>query len=123
MDRRKFFAAFGGIAAVVLASKAFATRGAAIIDHAVPGVGLTVSGPVREVKLYFTLGVAAARVQVMSAAGKRVRASEPFIDPASREIVTVKLGRALQNGTYQVSWDVLSIAGWSTWGTFYFTVN
>jgi copper resistance protein C len=97
--------------------------GGAFLDHAVPGVGLTVSGPVREVRLYFDLGVEAARVQVMSSTGTMIRASRPFINSSSHEIVTVRLGRALGPGTYLVSWDVISVAGWSTSGTFRFTVS
>ena len=32
----------------------------AFLDHAMPGVGLTVSGPVREIRLYYTQGVVTA---------------------------------------------------------------
>ena len=58
MDRRKFIAAAGIAAWPASTSQAFARfRGGAFLDHAVPGVGLTVSGPVRELRLYFTIGV------------------------------------------------------------------
>jgi copper resistance protein C len=88
----------------------------------VPGVGLTVRGPVREVRLYFDLGVVAASVQVTTSTGAVIPASRPFID-SSQEIVTVRLGRALGPGTYLVGWDVISVAGRSTWGTFHFKVS
>lgn len=124
MDRREFIAAAGGATAIASAPQAFAVMGGAFLDHAVPGVGLTVSGPVREVRLYFDLGVEAARVQVMSSTGTMIRASRPsFINSSSQEIVTVRLGRALRPGIYLVSWDVISVAGWSTSGTFRFTVS
>ena len=110
------------IAVVASASQAFGLMGAAFLDHAMLGVGLTVSGPVREVRLYFDLGVVAARLQVMSSRGTMIRASRPLINSSSQEIVTVRLERALGPGTYLVSWDVISVAGWSTSGTFRFTV-
>jgi hypothetical protein len=70
MDRRQFIAAGAGIgAAAASLSRAFAVRGGAFIDHAVPGVGLTVGGLVREVRLYFDLGVVAARAQVTTSTG------------------------------------------------------
>jgi copper resistance protein C len=123
VDRRQFLAAGAGIGtAAASASQASGLMGAAFLDHAVPGVGLTVSGPVREARLYFDLGVVAARVQVISSTGTVIRASRPFINSSSQEIVTVRLGRALGPGTYLVSWDVISVAGWSTSGTFRFTV-
>jgi hypothetical protein len=44
MDRREFIAAAVSVAAIASTSKAFARfRGGAFLDHAVPGVGLTVS--------------------------------------------------------------------------------
>jgi hypothetical protein len=57
MDRRDFIVAAGSVTAVASASQAseWFMRGA-FLDHAVPGVGLTVSGPVREVRLYFDRG-------------------------------------------------------------------
>jgi hypothetical protein len=50
VDRREFIAAAGSVTAVASASQTseWFMRGA-FLDHAVPGVGLTVSGPVREV--------------------------------------------------------------------------
>jgi copper resistance protein C len=123
MNRRQFLAAAAGIGAVVTStSQAFGLRGRALLDHAVPGVGLTVSGPVREVRLYFDLGVVAARLQVISSRGTVIRASRPLINSSSQEIITVRFGRALGPGRYQVSWEVISVAGWSTSGTFRFTV-
>src|SRR3981081_2915244 len=75
VDRREFIAAAGSVTAVASASEAseWFMRGG-FLDHAVPGVGLTVSGPVRELTLYFDLGVIAAlsSVQVISSTGARV---------------------------------------------------
>jgi copper resistance protein C len=123
MNRREIATFTGSVAAAASASKAFALRGRAFIDHAVPGVGLTVSGPVREVRLYFDLGVLAASVQVMSSTGTMIPASRPFIDSSGQQIVVVRFGHALPPGTYTVSWHVISISRRSTSGTFYFTIS
>ena len=56
------------LAAPLAAPSAFAH---AFLDHAVPGVGMTVSGPVRELRLCYTQGVVTAfsAVSVASSAG------------------------------------------------------
>jgi len=60
MNRREFIAAITSSAVVASTLQAFARfMGGAFLDHAVPGVGLTVRGPVRELRLYFTIGVLA----------------------------------------------------------------
>ena len=53
MDRREFIAAAASAAAIAPASQAFAQMGGAFLDHTVPGVGLTVSGPVRDLRTPF----------------------------------------------------------------------
>ena len=126
MDRREFIVAAGNVTAVASASQAteWFMRGA-FLDHAVPGVGLTVSGPVREVRLYFTIGMIAASssVQIISSTGARVPASRPVNDPSSRDIVIVRLGRALPPGTYGVSWHVVTIDQRQASGAYLFTVS
>ena len=126
MDRREFIAAAGTVTAVASASQAseWFMRGA-ILDHAVPGVGLTVSGPVREVTLYFDLSVIAAlsSVQVVSSTGAAIAASRPVNDPSSQDIVIVKLKRALPPGTYRVSWHVVTIDQRQASGAYLFTVS
>jgi hypothetical protein len=90
MDRREFIAAAGSVTAVASASQAseWFMRGA-FLDHAVPGVGLTVSGPVREVTLYFDLGVIAAlsSVQIVRSTGAAIAASRPVNDPSDQRVV------------------------------------
>ena len=118
MDRREFIAAAGAAAAVASASQA-------ILDYAVPGVGLTVSGPVREVRLYFTIGMIAASssVQIISSTGAAIAASRPVNDPSDRQIVIVRLKRALPPGTYKVRWHVITIDQRQTSGAYLFTVS
>jgi methionine-rich copper-binding protein CopC len=125
VDRREFIAAAGSVTAFASASQAFARMGGAFLDHAVPGVGLTVSGSPRELRLYFTQGVVTAfsSVQVTSSAGAAIAASRPVSDPSDQQILIVRLGRALPPGTYTVSWRVVSINGRPTSGTFHFTVS
>jgi hypothetical protein len=125
VDRRQFIAAAGSVIAVASASQAFAQMGGAFLDHAVPGVGLTVSGPVRDLRLYFAIGVLAASssVQVISSTGPAIAASRLVNDPSGQQIVIVRLKRALPPGTYKVSWHVVSIHGVPTSGTFEFTVS
>jgi copper resistance protein C len=125
VDRRKFIAGAGSIAMVASTSRAFARfMGGAFLDHAVPGVGLTVSGSSREIRLYFTIGVIAAlsNVQVMSPTGAMIAASKPVNDPSDQQIVIVRLKHALPPGTYKVSWRAVSIHERPTSGTFRFTV-
>jgi methionine-rich copper-binding protein CopC len=126
MDRRDFIVAAGSVTAVASASQAseWFMRGA-ILDHAVPGVGLTVSGPVREVRLYFDLGILAAlcSVQIISSTGATLAASRPVNDPSSQDIVIVKLKRALPPGIYRVSWHVVTIDQRQASGAYLFTVS
>ena len=126
MDRREFIAAAGSVATVASTSQAFARfRGGAYLDHAVPGVGLTVSGPVRELRLYFDLDVIAAfsSVEVASSRGAAIATGRPISDPSDPSVVIVRFGRALPPGTYGVSWHVVSIHRRPTSGTFHFTVS
>ncbi|MGH6811496.1 MAG: copper resistance CopC family protein [Methylocella sp.] len=97
----------------------------AFLDHAVPGVGLTVSGPVRELRLYYTQGVVTAfsHVHVVSAAGAQIPVSKPVNDPSDQQTMIVRLGHALGPGTYSVSWQVVSVDTHTTQGTFTFTVS
>jgi len=126
MDRRKFIAAAGSVAAFAPASQAYARfGGGAFLDHAVPGVGLTVSGSPRELRLHFDLGVIAAlsSVQIITSSGAAIPVSKPVNDPSDRQIVIVRLGRALPPGTYMVSWHMVSVHKRPTSGTFHFTVS
>jgi methionine-rich copper-binding protein CopC len=97
----------------------------AFLDHAVPGVGLTVSGPVREIRLYYSQGVVTAfsHVHVASAAGAVIPTGKLVNDPSDQQTVIVRLGRALGPGTYSLSWQVTSVDTHVTQGTFTFTVS
>jgi copper resistance protein C len=126
MNRRQFIAAAGSVATFAPASLAHARfRGGAVLDHAVPGVGLTVSGSPRELRLYFDLDVVSglSKVQVIASTGAVIPVSRPVNDPSDQRIVIVRLGRALSPGIYRVSWLVVSIHERPSSGTFHFTVT
>ena len=97
----------------------------AFLDHGVPGVGMTVSGPVREIRLYYTQGVVTAfsHVHVVSCAGAQISVSKPVNDPSDQQIVIIHLGRALGPGGYSLTWQVTSVDTHVTQGTFHFTVS
>jgi len=113
--------------AVVIVSSAVtpAAFAHAFLDHAVPGVGMDVSGSPRELRLYFTQGVVVAfsGVKLASASGGAVPASKAVSDPSDPSVLIVRLGRALPPGTYTVSWHVVSVDTHLTSGTFHFTVS
>jgi copper resistance protein C len=126
MDRRKFIAAAGSVAAFAPVSRAYAWfRPGVILDHAVPGVGLIVSGSPRELTLYFDLGAIAAlsSVQIITSSGAAIPVSKPVNDPSDQRIVIVRLDRALPPGTYRVSWHMVSVHRRPASGTFHFAVS
>ncbi len=126
MNRRHFIAAAGGVAVFAPVSLAHARfRGGAVLDRAVPGVGLTVRGSPRELRLYFDLDVVSglSNVRVIASTGAAIQVSRPVNDPSDQRIVIVRLGRALPPGIYRVSWIVLSIYQRPSSGTFHFTVT
>jgi hypothetical protein len=102
VDRREFIAAAGSVSAVSASHVSVWFMRGAFLDHAVPGVGLTVSGPVRELTHYFTIGVLAASssVQVTNSAGVSIPTTKPVGDPSGQQILLVRFGRALPPGTY-----------------------
>ena len=90
----------------------------ASLDHSVPGVGTTVNGSVREIRISFTQGVVTAfsHVTVVSASGAQIPAST-VNDPSDQQIIIDRLGRALGPGTYSVTWQVVSVNTHTTQGT------
>jgi methionine-rich copper-binding protein CopC len=97
----------------------------AFLDHAVPGVGESVSAPLHEIRLYYTEGVVPAfsRVHVKSATGPLIPVSKPVTDPSDHSIVIVRFNRPLGPGSYAVSWRVTSVDSHVTQGIFHFTVQ
>lgn len=113
--------------AIVLASSIAATDALAhaFLDRAIPAVGGSVAGPVREIRLYYTQGVVTAfsHVHVVSDTGAVVPIGKLINDPSDQQTVIVRLGRALTPGAYSLSWQVTSVDTHVTQGTFHFTVS
>jgi len=112
--------ALATLACFALSGAAFAH---AFLDHAIPGVGSTVSAAPAELALTFTEDIVPAfsGVRVTSASGSAVAIGRPQFGPANT--LHVRLGRALGPGTYVVSWHVVSVDTHHTQGTFKFTVG
>jgi copper resistance protein C len=110
------------VAAPLAAPAAFAH---AFLDHGEPGVGMTVSGPVRVIRLYYTQGVVTAfsHVHVVNDAGAVIPTGKLVNDPSDQQIVIIRLGRALGPGGYSLTWQVTSVDTHVTQGTFHFTVS
>jgi methionine-rich copper-binding protein CopC len=97
----------------------------AFLDHAVPGVGATVSGSPSELKLTFTQSLvpAFASVQIATAGGAPVSAGKATSDPADPTTLHVRLGQPLKPGAYKVTWHVVSVDTHRTEGAYTFTVT
>lgn len=86
-----------------------------------PGNGEQVAQPPDELSLQYTEGIQQANVSVESADGDRVD-DGVRVDPGDQSVVHVPLEN-VENGTYIVTWEVLSVDGHTTSGTFFFTVG
>jgi methionine-rich copper-binding protein CopC len=95
----------------------------ALLDHAEPRVGGSVSAAPAEVTLFFTQAVepAFASVAVTDASGAEVDRGDVRVDPGDGAVVRVSL-RPLPPGTYQVRWRVVSVDTHPSEGTFTFHV-
>ncbi|MGP0060869.1 MAG: copper homeostasis periplasmic binding protein CopC [Beijerinckiaceae bacterium] len=96
----------------------------AFLERAVPGVGATVTGSPSELQLTFTQNIVLSfsGVQISAVGGGAIPAGKPTLDPASPNVLHVRLGQALKPGTYAVSWHVVSVDTHPTSGTYKFTV-
>jgi methionine-rich copper-binding protein CopC len=93
----------------------------AFLDHAEPRVGNKVATPPREVTLWFTqkLEAAFSTITVTDPAGKRADTGKTRVS-GSQMSVSLRPGG---NGTYHVTWRVLSVDTHTTDGTFTFQVG
>jgi methionine-rich copper-binding protein CopC len=121
---RTLFKAGGLAVSAALAFVSTPVHAHAFLDHAVPGVGSTVSGAPAELQLSFTEGVVVALsgVKVASVGGAAVAVAKPIGDPSDPNVLRVRLEKALRAGTYVVTWHVVSVDSHPTSGTFKFTV-
>lgn len=111
---------------VLIAAFTFAASVAAnahaMLDHAVPAVGSSVSAP-KAVILTFSEGVepAFSHIEVTDAKGRRVDGGKSSSGAAKNELRTVLKG--VGPGRYTVKWSVLSVDTHKTSGSFSFQVG
>ncbi|MGH7940811.1 MAG: copper resistance protein CopC [Limisphaerales bacterium] len=96
----------------------------AFLDHAEPKVGSTVSAPPAIIKLWFTqhLEGAFSSVEVRDSHGREVDKKDARLDASDKSLLMVSVP-PLPNGTYTVSWRVVSVDTHPTHGHFKFTVK
>lgn len=94
----------------------------AMLDHAEPRVGNRVAVPPRAVTLWFSqkLEPSFSTLTVTNAAGQRVDTGKVHVT-GNQMSVPLKPGGS--NGTYHVSWHVLSVDTHTTDGNFTFQVG
>jgi methionine-rich copper-binding protein CopC len=90
--------------------------------EATPGNGDQVTDPPEEVTLQFSEGAQLATVTVTNEAGERVERYTVYIDDEDPTIVHLPL-KEVSNGTFTVNWQVLSVDGHTTRGSFFFVVG
>ena len=108
------------VAALALIDSSVAAEAHAMLDHASPAVGSTVSTSPGQVTLYFTeqLEPKFSGAEVRKGAGNRVDRGVSV----SGKVMRVSVG-SLAAGTYTVTWHVLSVDTHKTQGSFSFTVG
>jgi copper transport protein len=90
--------------------------------EATPGNGDQVAEPPDEITLQYSEGVQLATVTVTDEDGERIDSDTAYVDDENPTIVHVPL-EAVDNGTYTVNWQVLSVDGHTTRGSFFFVVG
>jgi methionine-rich copper-binding protein CopC len=115
-------AALGLIVAFLVTLFAPGAWAHAMLDHASPAVGSTVSAAPHEVRLWFTqpLEPQFSAAQLRSSAGGVVGTGH--VDPADPKTLVIPV-RALPAGRYKVEWKVLSVDTHRTEGNFGFEVR
>ena len=108
------------VAALALIGSSVSAEAHAMLDHASPAVGSTISTPPGQVTLYFTeqLEPKFSGAEVRKGAGNRVDRGVSV----SGKVMRVSVG-SLAAGTYTVTWHVLSVDTHKTQGSFSFTVG
>lgn len=118
--RRRLVLLFTVVTVAALAGASVVSAHANLID-ASPASGEQVEEPPDELVLTYSEGVQIADVSVESADGERID-GDARIDEDDRAIVHVPL-EDVENGTYVVQWEVLSVDGHTTSGSFFFVIG
>ena len=117
------FRPFVVICLLLLASVAPAIAHA-LLDHAEPPVGSTITNPPSELKIWFThfLKPGHCTIQVRDAHGKQVDKKDSHCAANDKMLLQVSLP-VLAPGTYSVTWHATSDDGHMTRGKFKFTIR
>jgi methionine-rich copper-binding protein CopC len=112
------------LVAVLLAGGPTAALAHAFLDHAVPGVGATVTAAPAEVQMFYTqaLEPAFSAATLEGADGKPIATGPAAIDPHNPLELVLKLPQ-LAPGHYKVRWHVLSVDTHRTEGSFGFDIQ
>ena len=96
----------------------------AMLDHASPAVGSTVTHAPGQLSLWFTEPIepAFSGIVVRDARGANVNKGKAHLGPGERTELQIGL-KALPPGVYKVHWHVLSVDTHKTQGDFSFTVG
>jgi methionine-rich copper-binding protein CopC len=96
----------------------------AFLDHADPKVGSTITNSPTAIKIWFTqeLEPVFSSVQVKDAQGEEVDKKDVHLDDKDKTLLIVSLPK-LPDGTYSVTWHVVSVDTHRTQGSFKFTVK
>jgi hypothetical protein len=108
----------------LLALPSAVARAHAMLDHASPSVGSTVSPAPKAVTLTFTeaLEPAFSTIEVQNAQGAKVQAGKAAVVSGNGAQLRAAL-KPLPPGSYKVIWHVLSVDTHRTQGDFSFTVG
>jgi hypothetical protein len=96
----------------------------AFLDHADPKVGSTITDSPGVIKIWFTqdLEPVFASIRVQDAQGKQVDRRDAHLDNQNKTLVIVSVPK-LPDGTYTVTWHVVSVDTHRTQGSFKFTIK
>ena len=101
-----------------------AARAHANLGHADPKVGSTVTGSPRQVRIWFDsdLEPAFSSISVHGPGGARVDSGHGGVSPSDPKLLEVDVPQLAQ-GTYRVTWSVVSRDGHRTSGDYTFTIG
>lgn len=120
IGRPRLWLLIGAVVLICLVAVPVVSAHANLVDSS-PARGEQVEDPPQELVLTYSEGVQIADVSVESADGDRID-GDARIDETDRAVVRVPLDDA-DNGTYIVQWEVLSVDGHTTRGSFFFVVG
>jgi copper resistance protein C len=96
----------------------------AFLDHSDPKVGSTITSSPAVIKIWFTQNLEPifASIQVKDAQGEQVDKKDAHLDGQDKTLVIVSVPN-LPDGTYTVTWHVVSVDTHRTQGSFKFTIK